>query len=134
RVVELSLSAAPGASMTMKAIRTMAQLATAVLLCLAGCASPKYALKPVPVAPIQSLPVGGIDVLSTTGRLASISVAADVCDFLKSRYLVVVLAISNTSSAALEVPYNSLEILCCSRKVEALSGPLEPGALVARLS
>jgi hypothetical protein len=73
------------------------------LLCLGGCASPNYALKPVLPAGAQAISMGGLDFVKATGSSANILVAADVFDFLKSRYVLAALVVSNTSSATFEV-------------------------------
>ncbi len=78
--------------------------------------------------------MGGLDFVKATGNLAEILVAANVFDFLKSRYFLAALVVSNTSSATFEIPYSSLDMLCRSRNAESRLAPFEPEALVARFS
>jgi len=103
-------------------------------LCLMGCASPNYALKPVVRNAAQPIRMNGMDFVRATGNSANILVAADVFDFLKSRYVLAALVVSNTSDAAFEISSSSLEMVCNSRNVESTLVSLEPEALVMRFS
>ena len=104
------------------------------LVLLAGCATPNYALKPEPLGSQSSSPLAGSELVKSAGNSASVAVVADVCDLLKSRYLIVILAVTNTSSSTLELAQSSLDLWSCSPKGEQRLVPLEPEALVTKLS
>jgi len=116
----------------MKVVSLM--LLSAGLVLLAGCASPNYALKPELLGSQSSFPFGGSEVVKSTGNSAGVAVVADECDFLKSRYLVVILSVTNTSSSTLDIAQSSLDFRCCSPKGEQRLVPFEPEALVAKMS
>ena len=107
---------------------------SAGLVLLAGCATPNYALKPEPVGSQSFSPFRGGEVVQSTGNSAIVAVFADVSDVLKSRYVVVTLAISNSCSSTLDLTWSCLDLLCCSPKGEQRLAPLEPEALIAKLS
>jgi hypothetical protein len=109
-------------------------LLSACLLLLAGCATPNYALKPEPLGSQSSSPFGDSELVRSTGHSANVAVVADVDDLLKSRYLVVILEVTNTSSSTLALAWSSFKFLCCSPNGENQLLPLEPEALIAKLS
>jgi len=119
---------------TMKVTPGTLLLVFFLLLSLAGCATPNYGLKPAPVPFQSSSTMGDIEYINETGRSANLSVAADVDDFLKSKYLIVVLIVSNTSGSALDLGYDSVELQCGGLDAERPVASLEPESLVAKFS
>jgi hypothetical protein len=110
------------------------RLVFALLLSVAGCSTPNYGLKPAPVSIQSSSTIGDVEYINATGSSADLSVAADVDGFLKSKYIVVVLVLSNTSSSTLDVGYNSLDVQCCDLNSERPLAPIEPDALILEFS
>jgi hypothetical protein len=74
-------------------------LVFALFLSLAACSTPNYGLKPAPASIQSSFTDGDVEYINATGSVANLSVAADVDGFLKSKYIVVVLVLSNTSNS-----------------------------------
>jgi hypothetical protein len=117
----------------MKATLGTLRMLFILLLSLTGCATPNYGLKPAPVSLQSSSTMGDIDYINENGRSANLSVAADVTDFLKSRYLIVILIVSNTSGNTLDLGYDSVGIQGGGSNTKPLL-PLEPEALVSKFS
>ncbi len=110
------------------------RLVVALFLSVAGCSTPKYGLKPAPVSIQSSCTIGDIEYINSTGRLANLSVAADVDTFLKSKYIVVVLVLSNSANITLDIGYNSFDVECCGLNSERPLAPIEPDALISEFS
>ena len=107
---------------------------SAYLLLLAGCATPNYALKPEPLGSQSSSPYGDFELVKSTGNSANVWVIADVDDFLKSSFLFVILEVTNMSSSTIELAWDSFDVLCYSHNGEQRLVPMEPEALIAKLS
>lgn len=103
-----------------------------VILC--GCSTQNYGLTPAPASVQSTSMIGGVEYVNQTGSLANLSVAADVDGFLKSKYIIVVLVLSNTSSSTFDVGYDSFDVQCSNRGSERLLAPIEPDALISEFS
>jgi hypothetical protein len=109
-------------------------LVFALILSLAGCSTPNYGLKPAPASIQSSFTLGDVEYINATGSAANLSVAADVDGFLKSKYIVVVLVLSNSSNSTLDIGYNSFDMQCCDVNSERPLAPIEPDALISEFS
>jgi hypothetical protein len=123
----------------MKVLHSLRRFATGwcalvPLLCLAGCSTPRYGLRPVPTEAFQCVAVGGADFLEATGHPATFWVAADVFDFLDSKYLMTAVIVSNASTAPFEISYDSLKMVGFPGGARQTLAPLEPEALVQRMA
>jgi hypothetical protein len=103
-------------------------------LVLCGCSTLNYGLRPAPASIQSSSTIGDTEYINASASLAHLSVAAEVDDFFKSKYIVVVLLISNTSSTTLDVGYNSFDVRYCNVNSERGMSPIEPDALIAKFS
>jgi hypothetical protein len=118
----------------MNATTRILRLVSALLLICAGCSTPNFGLKPAPTSIQTTSTFGDTEYINATASLANVSVAAEVDDFLKSKYIVVVLLIFNTSSTALDISNNSFDLQCSNLNAERGMSPLEPDALIAEFS
>jgi hypothetical protein len=118
----------------MNATTRILRLVSGLLLTFAGCSTANYGLKPAPASVQSSYTIGDTEYINATASLANLSVAAEVDDFLKSKYIIVVLLISNTSSTTLDISYNSFDAQYCNLNSERKMSPIEPDALIAELS
>jgi hypothetical protein len=105
-----------------------------LLLCLASCSSPRYALKPDPVAHSQHTIIGGVDFISSGGTSANLLAAADVLDFFGAKYLLAVVIVSNVSAASFDLSYDALELSTCSGNATTNLAPLEPDNVVKKMA
>ncbi len=109
-------------------------LVIAGTLILCGCSTPNFGLSPEPASIQTTSTMGDVEYINATGNLTDLSVAADVDGFLKSKYIIVVFVVSNTSSSTLDVGYDSFEVRCGKTGSERILSPIEPDALVSEFS
>ena len=101
--------------------------------CLFGCTSAHYGLRPAARSDQSLIRFPAGELISATGHLARVVVTADICEVLKSRYMVVGLVFSNYSSQTLQVGYDSVQVACPGERERVLK-PLEPETLMRDLS
>ncbi len=88
---------------------------------------------PLPAIPQISYTLDGHQVIKSKGPTEDLTASLEICDVLKSKYIVVALVISNTSPSSLGLSYNALQLLTADSTADPVHA-LNPDALLDKLT
>ena len=105
-----------------------------LVLCLLGCSTPHYGVRPKPLDNQQLVTIGKFDLIKEQGHSVVVATSMEVLDFLDKKYLYSWIVITNIAATNIQASFDAATIACKADQNGQKLLPFEPESLIKQLA